>query len=137
MIAVVWTWLRLRNRHQRKWEVTVPRRPGSGYWSVPFSARVRHIIVHDLLSLGAVGGLPRVTPKAQSDTDLLRARYGRPVDDGRARRVRAWCDWVDQVLGDIAPVNLVVHGDLHGYNQLWDFDAGALVALELRAMRSG
>jgi aminoglycoside phosphotransferase (APT) family kinase protein len=72
--------------------------------------------------------LPQVRPTAQSDTERLRAEYGQLVDEGRDRLVRGWCDWIDHVLGDPAG-GVVVHGDFHGYNQLWDFNAGELVAV--------
>lgn len=73
-------------------------------------------------------GLVRVTPTAQSDTEALRARYRGLIDDERARLVDLWCDWIDEVLATSLP-GVVVHGDFHGHNQLWDFNHGELVAV--------
>ena len=84
--------------------------------------------LHALRVGDAFGGLPHVEPTPQADTSRLRARYGRRVDERRGRLVHGWCDWVDDVLGRAAP-EVVVHGDLHGFNQLWDIDAGRLVAV--------
>lgn len=73
-------------------------------------------------------GLLVVTPTAQGAPDRLRARYGRLVDPVRARRVEGWCDRVEGVLA--APAEpVVVHGDLHGHNQVWDPLAVRLVAV--------
>jgi aminoglycoside phosphotransferase (APT) family kinase protein len=69
-------------------------------------------------------GLHEVVPHAQSTTDLLRERYPRLVDERRAQTVLGWCDWVDEALDDsTAPPEVVVHGDLHGHNQVWDPDS--------------
>jgi aminoglycoside phosphotransferase (APT) family kinase protein len=35
------------------------------------------------------------------------------------QRVLDWCDWVDEFLAGPAPQPVLVHGDLHGYNQVW------------------
>jgi hypothetical protein len=32
-----------------------------------------------------------------------------------------WCDWSDAVLASPGPA-VLVHGDLHGNNQVWDHD---------------
>lgn len=88
-----------------------------------FLTTLHHVPVED-----ACMGLAHVTPTAQADTARLRARYGRLVDGERARRVDVWCDWIDEVLAT-SPAEVVVHGDLHGYNQLWDFSHSELVAV--------
>jgi aminoglycoside phosphotransferase (APT) family kinase protein len=77
------------------------------------------------------GGLPEVHPTAQADTEKLRRRFARLVDDRRATLVMGWCDWVDDVLADggASPPDVVVHGDLHGYNQLWDQSSASLLAV--------
>ena len=49
------------------------------------------------------------------------------VSSGRAWQlasflVTRWCDWADAVLASAAPDTraVLVHGDLHGDNQVWD-----------------
>lgn len=65
----------------------------------------------------AVGPLPE--PTAQATTDTLRARFGVLARPDQRDRVRSWCDWADTVLA--AKVRtLLVHGDFHGDNHLWD-----------------
>jgi aminoglycoside phosphotransferase (APT) family kinase protein len=77
--------------------------------------------LHGADTARVLGDLPEVHPTAQADSGVLRARFPRLVDDGRAELVMRWCDWVDAVLdgGQAAPP-VLVHGDLHGYNQVWD-----------------
>ena len=87
------------------------------------------VTLHALPAAEVLAGLPEVTPTPQSDTGMLRARYGDLVDDGRAALVLRWCDWIDGVLGGPGPEDVLVHGDLHGHNQLWDLATGALVAV--------
>ncbi len=67
-------------------------------------------------ALGAVG-VP--DPGPQATTSELRTRLARWIRPGQAGQVRSWCDWADQVLADTGPA-VFVHGDLHGYNQVWD-----------------
>ncbi len=54
------------------------------------------------------------------------------MDEHRAAVVLGWCDWVDDILdkpqGD-GHNEVLVHGDFHGYNQVWD-----RTARELRAV---
>ena len=42
-----------------------------------------------------------------------------------------WCDWVDDVLHSrpMALPEVLVHGDLHGYNQVWDRASESLLAI--------
>jgi aminoglycoside phosphotransferase (APT) family kinase protein len=61
--------------------------------------------------LAAVGPLP--APALPASTEVLRARFG------RLDRVVAWCDWADRVLATPGRT-VLVHGDLHGDNHLWD-----------------
>jgi len=42
------------------------------------------------------------------------------------RTVLRWCDWADAVLASPGPA-VLVHGDLHGDNQVWDHDEVRLV----------
>lgn len=77
-----------------------------------------------------LGDLPEVHPTAQADTEALRRRLPRLVDDRRAASVMRWCDWVDRVLDDRpAFPDVLVHGDLHGYNQVWDPATASLLAV--------
>lgn len=59
-------------------------------------------------------------PKPQADTDRIRTGLAPLVDPRRAEQVAAYCDWTDTVLA--APrvhPDVLVHGDLHGHNQVW------------------
>jgi aminoglycoside phosphotransferase (APT) family kinase protein len=53
-------------------------------------------------------------------TDVLREWFGARVRPEQHRLVTRWCDWSDAVLGSPAPGAVLVHGDLHGDNQVWD-----------------
>jgi aminoglycoside phosphotransferase (APT) family kinase protein len=77
------------------------------------------------------GGLAEVHPTAQANTGMLRGGFGRLVDRRGAMSVVGWCDWVDDVLAAERPTTpaVLVHGDLHGYNQLWDQSSTSLLAV--------
>jgi aminoglycoside phosphotransferase (APT) family kinase protein len=64
--------------------------------------------------------LPPVT------TRTLRDRLGTWVRPDQLRTVAGWCDWADAVLASPGPA-VLVHGDLHGDNQVWDHDELRLV----------
>jgi aminoglycoside phosphotransferase (APT) family kinase protein len=67
---------------------------------------------------GRIGDLPAAALQPAA-TDVLRGqfvRWARP--DQRADVIR-WCDWADDVLATPGP-QVLVHGDLHGGNQVWD-----------------
>jgi aminoglycoside phosphotransferase (APT) family kinase protein len=68
----------------------------------------------------AVGPLtgPVLPPAA---TATLRDRLGRWVRPDQHQAVIRWCDWADAVLASPGPA-VLVHGDLHGDNQVWDDD---------------
>ena len=85
--------------------------------------------LHCVDAVNAVRGLPLVEPTPQANTDMLRRRFPRLVDQARSLSVLSWCDWVDDVLSDDTPDEVLVHGDLHGYNQLWDHKAPELLAV--------
>jgi aminoglycoside phosphotransferase (APT) family kinase protein len=77
--------------------------------------------LHHPAVLAAIGtladALPAPTP--QAGTDTLRTRLAPLLDERRARLVRRWCDWADDVLAAAAgPV--LLHGDFHGYNVIFD-----------------
>ena len=56
----------------------------------------------------------------------LRERFGRWVRPDQHRTVVRWCDWADAVLASPGP-DVLVHGDLHGDNQVWNHDELRLV----------
>jgi aminoglycoside phosphotransferase (APT) family kinase protein len=68
----------------------------------------------------AVGPLtgPQLPP---ATTSTLRERLGTWIRPDQRRTVAAWCDWADAVLGSPGPA-VLVHGDFHGDNQVWDGD---------------
>jgi len=67
----------------------------------------------------ALGRVGAPEPGAQATTGELRARLGRWIRPGQAAAVRRWCDWADDALARPGE-DVFVHGDLHGYNQVWD-----------------
>jgi aminoglycoside phosphotransferase (APT) family kinase protein len=56
----------------------------------------------------------------------LRERFGRWARPDQRRIVMRWCDWADAVLASPGPA-VLVHGDLHGDNQVWEHDELRLV----------
>ena len=73
----------------------------------------------------AVGPLAGpVLPPATTQT--LRDRFGTWIRPDQRRTVLRWCDWTDAVLASPGPA-VLVHGDLHGNNQVWDHDELRLV----------
>lgn len=61
-----------------------------------------------------------LTPSPQGTTDAIRSRLPSFLDKHRADFARSWCDWVDEILASPSPHQVLAHGDLHGYNQIWD-----------------
>jgi aminoglycoside phosphotransferase (APT) family kinase protein len=59
-------------------------------------------------------------------TGALRERFGKWIRPDQRRLVTRWCDWADAVLAPPGP-SVLVHGDLHGNNQVWDGDTLRLV----------
>jgi aminoglycoside phosphotransferase (APT) family kinase protein len=77
--------------------------------------------LHAAPAAHVLADLPPFIPAPQADTTRLRTRYPALVDDRRAELVQRWCDWVDDSLSPRSAVSdVLVHGDLHGHNQLWD-----------------
>ena len=64
--------------------------------------------------------LPPATP------GTLRERFGRWIRPDQRRTITRWCDWADAVLASPGPA-VLVHGDLHGDNQVWHHDELRLV----------
>ncbi|MEV4261968.1 aminoglycoside phosphotransferase family protein [Kribbella sp. NPDC049584] len=52
-------------------------------------------------------------------TDVLREQFPRWARPDQRADVISWCDWADDVLRTPGP-QVLVHGDLHGGNQVWD-----------------
>ena len=83
------------------------------------------------LDAGLLGGLAEQTLATPAGTTLLRERFTRLVDNRRGKRVLNQCDWIDSVLTsepDPTP-GVVVHGDFHSYNQIWDWSLTKLMAV--------
>jgi len=59
-------------------------------------------------------------------TATLRERFLPWARPDQRRIVMRWCDWADAVLASPGPA-VLVHGDLHGDNQVWDHDELRLV----------
>jgi aminoglycoside phosphotransferase (APT) family kinase protein len=59
-------------------------------------------------------------------TSVLRDRFCAWAQPGQRQAVVRWCDWADDVLAPPAAA-VLVHGDLHGDNQVWDGDELRLV----------
>ncbi len=86
--------------------------------------------LHNIPAADLVGDLPVVLPTPQADTERLRERFPRLVDERRRALVLRWCEWVDEVLcGPVGLPSVVVHGDLHGDNQVWDQASFTLLAV--------
>lgn len=73
-------------------------------------------------AIGTLPGaqLPPATAKALGD------RFARWVRPEQRRAVMGWCDWADAALASPGPA-VLVYGDLHGDNQVWDHDELRLV----------
>jgi aminoglycoside phosphotransferase (APT) family kinase protein len=78
------------------------------------------VTLHEPLVLEAAhAAVPLVAPQPQGRTDEIRDRLPRFLDLRRTHLVFGWCDWVDDIFERPAPQPVLVHGDLHGYNQVW------------------
>jgi aminoglycoside phosphotransferase (APT) family kinase protein len=86
---------------------------------VRFLAALHHPAArqHVEAAVGTLTG-PQLPP---APTRTLRERLGTWIRPDQRRTVVRWCDWADAVLGSPGPA-VLVHGDLHGDNQVWDRD---------------
>jgi aminoglycoside phosphotransferase (APT) family kinase protein len=83
----------------------------------------------------AVGPLQK--PAAHATTDTLRARFGVLARPDQRDRVLAWCDWADTVLAAEGRT-VLVHGDFHGDNHLWDKETLRLqLVIDLETVGTG
>ena len=83
----------------------------------------------------AVGPLPE--PTAHAPTDTLRSRFGVLVRSDQRDRVLSWCDWADTVLATQGRT-VLVHGDFHGDNHLWDKETLRLrLVIDLETVGTG
>ena len=83
----------------------------------------------------AVGPLPK--PTAHATTDTLRARFGVLARPDQRDRVLSWCDWADTVLA-VEGRTVLVHGDFHGDNHLWDEETLRLrLVIDLETVGTG
>jgi thiamine kinase-like enzyme len=69
-------------------------------------------------------GVGQEMPEPQASTAEIRARFGRYIQPSQWSIVDKWCDWVDVILAGPADAAFL-HGDLHGYNLVWDPPSGA------------
>jgi aminoglycoside phosphotransferase (APT) family kinase protein len=67
-------------------------------------------------------------PGIHVSTDRLRERFTTMVDPHQRSTVSNWCDWIDDELS-ASTDTVLVHGDFHPYNQLWDLDEPRLLAV--------
>jgi len=77
---------------------------------------------HAEAAVGVLAGV--VLPPATTQT--LRDRFGRWARPDQRQAVARWCDWADTTLASPGPA-VLVHGDLHGDNQVWEGDQLRLV----------
>src|SRR5580704_10707989 len=91
---------------------------------VRFLAALHHPAArqHAEAAVGPLTG-PQLPP---ATTRTLRERLGRWIRTDQFQTVAGWCDWADAVLSSPGPA-VLVHGDLHGDNQVWDRDELRLV----------
>ena len=78
-----------------------------------------------------------ISATAQATTDTLRARFGALARPDQRDRVRSWCDWADTVLAAKGRT-VLVHGDFHGDNHLWDQETLRLrLVIDLETVGTG
>ena len=82
-----------------------------------FLAALHHPSAHQRAEAvaGTLAG-PQLPP---ATTRTLRERFGTWARPDQRRIIMRWCDWADAVLASPGPA-VLVHGDLHGNNQVWD-----------------
>ena len=85
-------------------------------------------VLHDEVTLAEIkeAGIELEVPEPQATTNEIRKRLSKFVNRSRLFLVNQWCDWVDEILVD-QPDTSLLHGDLHGYNLVWDPLSGSLL----------
>lgn len=71
-------------------------------------------------ALGALG-----SPEPQATSDEIREGVAPWVRRDQLATILEWCDWVDETQSTTRR-RILVHGDLHGHNQVWDLATPAL-----------
>ena len=95
--------------------------------------------LHDPGVLRAVADAasPLPEPTAHATTDTIRARFGVWARPDQRDRVLSWCDWADTVLAPDGRT-VLVHGDFHGDNHLWDQERLRLrLVIDLESVGTG
>jgi aminoglycoside phosphotransferase (APT) family kinase protein len=92
---------------------------------VRFLAALHHLATRRRAE-AAAGPLNSAQLPPTVTTKTFRDRLGTWIRPGQHQAVIRWCDWADAVLASPGPA-VLVHGDLHGGNQVWDHDQLRLV----------
>lgn len=94
--------------------------------------------LHAPPSLAAVStaGIAPPSPTPQADTDSLRQRFVPLLDRSQGALVSRWCDWADEVLEARAEA-VLLHGDFHGYNVVFDDDWRVVRVLDFEECSAG
>lgn len=80
--------------------------------------------------LAQAGELVDLPPaEAQATTRALRERLAPWVAGRQWARILEWCDQVDETLTPRPLPDVLLHGDLHGHNQIWSDGLGRLRAM--------
>ena len=76
--------------------------------------------LHDPCVLSAIRneGIEPPAPAPQAATDAIRSHLDRFLSPSHRPLVRRWCDWTDRVQASSTGEQVILHGDLHGYNLL-------------------
>lgn len=70
--------------------------------------------------------IPLPAPEPQATTHELRMRFLPLIAAPQRSLVADWCDWTDSVLAAPPETEVLMHGDLHGFNVAWDANSRAL-----------
>lgn len=81
-----------------------------------------------VLEAARSAAVPLGGPAPQGDPSVLRERFPSVVSGRRRNDVLVWCDWVEATLAGAA-AEVLVQGDLHVHNELWDLDTLTLRAV--------